>query len=517
MNRRFPLGAVAALLLAAVTVPVSAQNAPVDTTGVGALIDQGLNHSQVIQTLQHLTDVIGPRLTGSPAARAANDWTMAKFKEYGLDAHLEQWNFGGTWERGPMWMRMTAPRAHDIVAASWAWAPGTGGKTVSGPVVRINASTAESLEVYKAKVKGAFVMLRAPSFVWNNDGPPMTAADTERMRAGFRGFAGGGQRLDSAARARITQFNNDQPFILRNAGALGILLDAGKEQDLLNMSGSPTRVLPLPQLVVAHEDYTLFDRLLEAGTTPRLEASIQNTLNMRDSVPQWNTVAEIKGTERPSEVIIVGAHLDSWDLGTGATDNGTGAMATLEAARILSQSGLKPKRTIRFILFTGEEEGLMGSRKYAEAHAPEADSIQAVIVLDNGAGAVTGMALQGHLETYALWRGLLAPVRRLNADTINDNLKGGTDHLSFIPYGVPGFNFNQITRGYNHTHHSQSDTWDKAIPADLMQASTVMAVSAYELANLPGLLTRWEKRLPVAPIVAAQVSPELLRGGGTNR
>ena len=520
MNRMLPtpppspaLAAIVALSLAAVSIPVRAQDLRVDTTGVSTLIDQGMNHSQAMQNLQHLTDVIGPRLTGSPAARAANDWTMVKFKEYGLDAHLEQWNFGGTWQRGPMWVRMTAPRAHDIVAASWAWAPGTGGKTVTGPAVRIDASTAESLEVYKAKAKGAFVMLRAPSFVWNNDGPPMTAADTERMRAGFRGFLGGGQRLDSAARARITQFNNDQPFLLRNAGALGILLDAGKEQDLLNMSGSPTRVLPLPQVVVAHEDYALVDRLLQAAIQPRLEVNVENTLTMKDSVPQWNTVAEIKGTEQPGQVVIVGAHLDSWDLGTGATDNGTGAMATLEAARIIAQSGLKPKRTIRFILFTGEEEGLLGSRKYAEAHAAEADSIQAVIVLDNGAGAVTGQALQGHLETYALWRGLLAPVHRLNADTITDNQKGGTDHLSFIPYGVPGFNFNQITRGYNHTHHSQSDTWDKAIPADLMQASTVMAVAAYELANLPGLLARWEKRLPVPPILAAQVSPEVLRGG----
>jgi len=506
MNRLIPPAALAALSLATLPLPSSAraQDLRVDTASVGALIDQGMNHSQVMPNLQHLTDVIGPRLTGSPAARAANDWTMAKFKEYGLDAHLEQWNFGGTWQRGPTWLRMTAPRVHDVVAASWAWAPGTNGKTIAGPVVRIDASTAESLEVNKAKVKGAFVMLRAPSFVWNNDGPPMTAADTERMRSQFR--------LDSAARARIMQFNNDQPYLLRNAGALGILLDAGKEQDLLNMSGSPTRVLPLPELVVAHEDYALFDRLLQGGITPRLEANVQNTLNMKDSVPQWNTVAEIKGTEQPGQAVIVGAHLDSWDLGTGATDNGTGAMATLEAARIIAQAGLKPKRTIRFILFTGEEEGLMGSRKYAEAHAADADSMQAVIVLDNGAGAVTGMALQGHLEEYALWRTLLAPVHRLNADTITDNQKGGTDHLSFIPYGVPGFNFNQITRGYNHTHHSQSDTWDKAIPADLMQASTVMAVSAYELANLPGLLARWEKRLPVPPIVAAQVSPELLRG-----
>ena len=277
------------------------------------------------------------------------------------------------------------------------------------------------------------------------------------------------------------------------------------------MSGSPTRVLPLPQVVVAHEEYALFDRLLAAGVTPRLEANIQNTLNMKDSVPQWNTVAELRGSERPGQVVIVGAHLDSWDLGTGATDNGTGSIATLEAARIIAQSGLKPKRTVRFILFTGEEQGLIGSRKYAEAHAAGADSVQAVIVLDNGAGAITGMALQGHLEAYALWRTLLAPVHRLNADTITDAVKGGTDHLSFIPYGVPGFNFNQLTRGYNHTHHSQSDTYDKAIAADLMQGSAVIAVSAFELANLPELLARWEKRLPVQPIVAATVSPELLR------
>src|SRR3989442_3998445 len=167
----------------------------------------------------------------------------------------------------------------------------------------------------------------------------MTAADTERMRAGFRGFLGGGQRLDSAARARITQFNNDQPYLLRNAGALGILLDAGKEQDLLNMSGSPTRVLPLPELVVAHEDYALLDRLLQAGITPRLEANVQHTLSMKDSVPQWNTVAEIKGTEQPGQVVIVGAHLDSWDLGTGATENGTRSKAAPQAARHLPQAG----------------------------------------------------------------------------------------------------------------------------------------------------------------------------------
>jgi carboxypeptidase Q len=481
----------------------------VDTAGVGALIDQGMNKSQVMKNLQYLTDVIGPRLTGSPAARAANDWTMKQFQGYGLDAHLEQWNFGGTWERGPMWMRLVAPRAHDVVAASWAWAPGTGGKPVTGPVVRIDASTPESLAANKGKVKGAWVMLRPPALVWNNDGPPMTAADSQRQREFFRGFQQALPR-DSAARARQQQFNADQPYLLRDAGALGILLDAGKEQDLLNMSGSPNRVLPLPQVVVAHEEYTLFDRLLGLGETLRLQATIQNTLNMKDSVPQWNTVAEIRGTEHPSQVVIVGAHLDSWDLGTGATDNGTGSMATLEAARIIAQSGLKPKRTIRFILFTGEEQGLIGSRKYAAQHAGEADSIQAIIVLDNGAGAVTGQALQGRPELYGLWRAILAPLHDFNADTVNDAFKGGTDHLSFLPYGIPGFNFNQITRGYNHTHHSQSDTWDKAIDWDLRQASTVMAVSAFELANLTGMIPRGQ-RSPPPPVMATKISPELLK------
>jgi len=264
----------------------------------------------------------------------------------------------------------------------------------------------------------------------------------------------------------------------------------------------------IPGAAISTEDADLLHRLLRRGPVRVLLSLGCRMLPDADSA---NVVADVRGREKPEEVVLIGAHLDSWDLGTGATDNGTGSMATLEAARIIAQSGLKPKRTIRFILFTGEEQGLMGSRKYAEAHAAEADSIQAVIVLDNGAGAITGMALQGHLESYPLWRLLLAPVHRLNADTINDAVKGGTDHLSFIPYGVPGFNFNQITRGYNHTHHSQSDTYDKAIAADLMQASSVIAVAAFELANLPDMLPRWEKRLPVPPIVAATVSKELLR------
>src|SRR3989441_4856593 len=161
-------------------------------------------------------------------------------------------------------------------------------------------------------------------------------------------------------------------------------------------------------------------------------------------------------------------------------------MCTLEAARIIARSGLKPKRTIRFVLFTGEEQGLIGSRKYAEAHAAEADSIQAVIVLDNGTGAITGQALQGRTDLEALWRAVLAPVARLDADSVVNRNKTGTDHLSFLPYGVPGFNFNQLERGYGHTHHSQSDTYDMAVAADLLQAPAVMAEPGLMLAAPSG-------------------------------
>jgi hypothetical protein len=286
---------------------------------------------------------------------------------------------------------------------------------------------------------------------------------------------------------------------------LGTLVDGNKEHALMTMSGSPDRVAPLPNVVISHEDYSLLERLIDHGVTPRLEGRVENTVG-KARVQQWNTLAEIRGAERPGQVVILGAHLDSWDLGTGVTDNGAGSMVVLEAARILARSGLKPKRTIRFILFAGEEQGLIGSRRYAAAHAAEADSIQAVLVIDNGTGRIVGQALQGRAELAELWQALLVPVAHLGASAIREDVKTGTDHLSFLPYGVPGFNFDQEPRGYHHTHHSQSDTYDKAVPDDLMQASAVMAVTAWELANLEELLPRGPKsepeRIPTAPSAA---------------
>jgi hypothetical protein len=481
----------------------------VDTTGVGRLIAEATENSEVMANLRHLSDVIGPRLTGSAAMRRANDWTADRFRYYGLTARLEPWQFGVTWERGSASFRITAPFERNLIAHSWAWTAGTGGKTLAGPVVRIDASTPESLAANASRVRGAWVMPRPAASIWNPDGPPMSPADSAaQAEERRRRFAPPADTSEAARKAR-QQFAVDRPYALRKAGALGVLTDGAKEHGLMTMSGSPNNVSPLPNVVIAHEDYALFERLLAADVTPRIEGRVENRIG-KTPVTQWNTVAEIPGTEWPGQVVILGAHLDSWDLGTGVTDNGTGSMVVLEAARAIMKSGLQPRRTIRFILFTGEEQGLLGSRAYAATHAQQADSIQAVLVLDNGTGMIKGQALQGRNELEQLWKDLLAPVESLGAGRVRQGNKGGTDHLAFVPYGVPAFNFDQESRGYNHTHHSQVDTYDHAVASDLVQASAVMAVTAFELANLPELLPRGN-RTPVTPPVVGKPSPGLAR------
>ncbi|HJR17339.1 MAG TPA: M20/M25/M40 family metallo-hydrolase [Gemmatimonadales bacterium] len=493
------------LLAAAAAPPLAAQSA-VDTSGTGLLIEQAMNRSEVMQNLQHLSDVIGPRLSGSSAMRRANEWTAQRFKSYGLTVGLEPYEFGVPWQRGSASLRLTAPFERAMTAHSWAWTEGTRGRALAGHVVLVDLSTPESLAVHRDKVKGAWVLPRAPYPVRNPDGPGMTPEDSAARAEQLRVRASVTADTSAAAVAARRQYAVDLPYILRAAGALGTIIDGAKEHALMTMSGSPTRISPLPSLVISNEDYALVARLIAAGTKPRLEGRVENLFG-RKPVRQWNTVAEIRGSEWPGQVVILGAHLDSWDLGTGVTDNGAGSMVVLDAARAIALSGLRPKRTIRFVLFSGEEQGLLGSRAYAETHAALADSIQTVLVIDNGTGAITGQALQGRNDLAPLWRELLASVASLEADSLREASKTGTDHLSFLPYGVPAFNFDQLRRGYDHTHHSQSDTYDKAVAGDLKQATAVMAVTAYQLANLPDLLPRGP-RSPVVP-VPSKPSPGL--------
>jgi hypothetical protein len=453
-----------------------------DSLVIQDIVAEGTERSHVAADLEYLSDVIGPRLTGSIELRQANVWTVRKFREYGVDsAWTEPWTFGRGWQRGPMVVELLAPHRQELMAASWAWTPGTNGPE-TGNVAMIDPTSSDDFaKRYAGKLRGMWIMPRPPALVHNPDGPPMTHADSAQV--------------DSVVRAATTmtdaqrKFRRDLPGLVAREGALGLLTDGSKEFALLTMSGSPLQPYPLPNIVLPHETYAMFARLRHDSVTVTLRADITNILTV-DTLTATNTVAEIRGTEHPDQVVLLGAHLDSWDLATGATDNGAGAIAVLEAARILAATKVRPARTIRFALFTGEEEGLMGSAAYAKAHAAELGKYQAVLVLDNGTGRITGMALQGRRELHDAWAAFLTPISELGPFSIRSANKGGTDHLSFLPYGVPSFNYDQETRGYNHTHHSQVDAYDHVLPDDLAQAATIMAVNAYQWASADTLLTR---------------------------
>lgn len=483
------------LLFVAAATALSAQQQPIAQRPVqvpandriaAAIIAEGTTRSHADADLQYLLDVIGPRLTGSPAMRRANEWTQQKFREYGMDrTALEPWTFGVGWTRGPMTLRMLAPQQRELLGVSWAWSPGTNGP-LAGDVVYVDARTeAEFNERFRGKLAGAWVMVGPAYPVENPSDPALTQRDSARLDS-----LRAANRPRDAAEAFF--INNRAGFVLRERPA-GLIRDGGKQFGLLTMSGSPAAISPVPQIVVGNDVYMQFQRLSRRGERVRIEADIRNSFT-RDTLTQWNTVGEIRGTEKPDEVVLLGAHLDSWDLATGGTDNATGSIAVLEAARILKAAGVKPKRTIRFVLFSGEEEGLFGSQAYAGDHEKELDRMQAVLVLDNGSGRITGMSLQGREELRDMWKAMLQPATALGSLMVKSGNKTGTDHLAFIPYGVPSFNYDQATRGYNWTHHSQVDDYDHTVPADVAQAATIMALNAWQLADLGELLPRGKKQ-----------------------
>ena len=392
-----PVAKQGAAVAAADTLPQVDISVGNDSAIIRAIVAEGMQRSHVGADLEYLSDVIGPRVTGSADQRHATEWTMQKFREYGADSSwTENWPFGRPWERGPIALTLLAPHVQQLIGASWAWAPGTPGPE-TGDVIYMNAHTpAEYAANVAATVRGKWVLLRPPAFVWNPDGPPMNHADSAEADS---------VRLETQALTAspdLERYRGALPYLLARDGALGIIADGSKEFTLMTMSGSPDALYPLPYVVVPHETYAMMYRLISLGQRVSLRADIANSLGA-DSVQAANTIAEIRGTSAPGEVVLLGAHLDSWDLGTGATDNGAGAIAVLEAARILQAAGVHPARTIRFALFTGEEEGLFGSQQYAERHAAELRLYQAVLVLDNGTGRITGMSLQGRNELRDLW------------------------------------------------------------------------------------------------------------------
>src|SRR5262245_7557118 len=450
-------------------------------------------HSEAAQNLEYISDNIGPRLTGSPQLKAANDWTAEQFRKYGLtNVHLESWKIAHTWMRGTAKARIVYPTERPLTIASAGWAPSTNG-VVKGSVVYFDAEKKEDFEKFRGKLRGAIVITQKPEPL----SPPRREepfSDVSRpMQAPLPRKGDPIPAAPFAAQAALARERNE---FFKQEGVSVVLRDSNKPHALLNMTGvggEKFDIGPIPNAFITGEGYRMLYRMLQRGPV-EAEIEITNTIGNTEA-DVYNTIAEIKGSEKPDEVVILGAHLDSWDLGTGSTDNGTGSAAVLEAARALAKSGLKPKRTIRFVLFTGEEEGLVGSVKYVEAHKSDLDKISAVLVHDTGTGRVLTLGLHDNYQVREIVDQVLAPLAELKLLEPSMVRSFGTDHASFNDVGVPGFFCIQNMAEYNKTHHSQSDTFDKVWKEDLNQGAQVLAAWAYNTSQLPDMLLR----RPVAP------------------
>ena len=499
-----PLSVSLAALCLTGTFAVRAAQTGQDDTKAAAqrMIDQERDHPQVMANLEYLSDMIGPRLTGSARLKRANDWTAEKMKQYGLEnVHLEAYTIPRGWERGSVMARIVEPNGVTISAAQAAWTGGTSG-TISGPVVVFAPEKEEDFAAFKGRLKGAIVLTSAltgqPDEASALPIPDQTApSDIKALKvADVKSAEGKAPLTPPGPGGRPANFNMEAFRKLRKAintfmeqeGVAAVMRDAGKPQGLLNMTGSWESMSDIPGLFVAHEHIAMMQRLLKQNVPVKMELNVTSRF-IDGPITVYNTVGEIKGSEKPNEFVLLGAHLDSWDLGTGSVDNGTGSMAVLEAARLIKTAGLTPRRTMRFVLFSGEEEGLFGSKAYVEAHKSEMPNMNVGFVHDTGTGRVKGAWLQERAECKPLLEQQFAMLKDLgltaDAPTLMPGKMNGTDHASFDDAGVPAFAFNQDSANYGLMHHSQSDTFDKVRADDLKQGACVLAIMGYNAAQMP--------------------------------
>jgi hypothetical protein len=478
------------------------------------------DRSEVMKNLQYMSDVIGGRLTGSKSLERANNWTADKMKAYGLqNVHLEPWEIPVGWERGKATMKVVEPdNGRELLIASFGWTPGTKGKR-TGPVIVLKARTKADLEGYKGKLKDATILLSAPKEVKPvtdltypaPPGPvvsPPAAKKSEIPNSKSETKPTGGLPFglsDFVFRVSSLPLEERQPGFeavtefLKAEGAACVVIDSGKPHGLLVTTGGwpsdrAAAEARLPRVFMAHEHYAMLHRLAtRPDAVTKVEVEIENKF-IPGPITVYNTVGEVAGSEKPDEFVVVGAHLDSWELASGTTDNATGSCVVLEVARTvaaLAKAGNRPKRTIRFVLFTGEEQGLHGSRKYVERHKEEMPKHSAALVHDTGTGKVYGLGLHGRTSVRDVLEPQLGTLSQITGwKGLDMRGTGGTDHLSFHAVGVPGFACLQDIDEYRLTHHTQSDTFDKAKEPNLIQGAQVLTVTLMRIANLPELLPR---------------------------
>jgi hypothetical protein len=491
---------------------------------------EGTDNSKVMDIAFYLTDVSGPRLTSSPGFMNAANWAKNKLTEWGAkNAHLDAWGeFGKSWRQERCYVAMTAPYYQPLIAVPRAWTGSTPGKKeIRTEIVLIKAMDTLELMKYAGKIKDKIVMTWSttqlkPSFEPDGNRYADTtldkmAAAQARPQGGNRG-QGGGNRFqgDSATRAafvaRAAVQRKMTDFFLKERPALVLSMNASGNDGTLFVSsgGSYTKNSPEApaSVTLSSDDYLRLQRLVEAGIKVEVEADVK-TRFYNDDLKGYNVIAEIPGTDPAlkDEVVMLGGHLDSWHASTGATDNAAGCAVMMEAIRILKTLNIQPRRTIRIALWSGEEQGLHGSRNYVKNHVAdtaggkwvfkEQPRISAYFNLDNGTGKVRGVYLQGNEAVRPIFAKWLEPFGDMGAKTLTINNTGGTDHLSFDRVGVPGFQFIQDEIEYDtRTHHTNMDSYDHLVPEDLRQASVIVATFVYNTAMRNDKLPRKELAQP---------------------
>ncbi|GIL24542.1 MAG: aminopeptidase [Bacteroidota bacterium] len=469
---------------------------------VDAIIKEATENSQLEKLGHELMDGIGPRLVGTPKMQQAHDWAVAKYSSWGITARNEKWGEWRGWERGITHIDMVAPWVKSLAGQQLAWSPGTKGKTVTGDVV-IVPEVADSIAFknWLPGVKGKFVMIsmnqptgRADDN-WEKFG---TKESVEKMKKERTALTDAwNERIKKTGKTTATL-----PAVLEEAGAAGIVMCYWSRWSGSNkIFGARTKKIPTIDLML--EDYGLLYRLAESGKAPKI--SVRADSKETGVVPTFNTIAEIKGTEKPNEYVMLSAHFDSWDGGTGATDNGTGTLVMMEAMRILKKVYPNPKRTILVGHWGSEEQGLNGSRAFVEDHPEIVANLQALFNQDNGTGRVTNITGQGFLHAYEYISRWLVKVpneykRELETRFPGSPGGGGSDFASFVAAGAPGFSLSSLSWDYGtFTWHTNLDTYDKIVFDDVRNNAILTAILVYQACEDPNKTSREKSVLPVNP------------------
>jgi carboxypeptidase Q len=505
-----------AILIAAAALPFSlpAQTAErVDSAAVARLREEGTQRSQVMDIMSWLTDVHGPRLTGSPTTKAAAQWAMQTMRGWGLaNVRTEAWGpFGRGWMNERFAMNVVSPVAYPVIAYSGAWSPGTNGPVTSDVVLAPIDSEADFAK-FQGKLRGKLVMIARPMPVrahFAAEGQRYTQAGLDSLASAPAQVAqaGGGARGGAGRFAEMRAFQQKRAQFLRDEGVAVVLQpgrgDGGNVFAAATGDRDPKAAPSLPTVIVSAEHYGRMARTLERGVPVKVELDVRNRF-YDDDLGSFNVLAEIPGSDRAKkdEVVMIGAHFDSWHTGTGATDNAAGSAVMMEAMRILKASGVPMKRTVRIGLWTGEEQGLLGSRAWVKANLADRDSagvkpmpahakFSSYFNVDNGTGQIRGVYQQGNAAVAPIFSAWMAPFKDWGVGTVTMRNTGGTDHLSFDAVGLPGFQFIQDPIEYGtRTHHSSQDVYERIEAEDMRRNAVIVATFAYLAANRDALVPR---------------------------